>query len=84
MTQDLVPWIKHNFATTGAEQNWLIGFSKSGYGAQDLILRHPGMFTSAASWDFPADMSSCKHSGHSPMPNLTPSAIRQKTPGQRL
>ena len=58
MTQDLVPWIKHNLATTGHEQIWLIGFSKSGLGAQDLILKHPGLFTLAASWDFMADMSS--------------------------
>lgn len=58
MTQDLVPWMKHNLATTGHEQIWLIGFSKSGLGAQDLLLKHPGLFTLAASWDFPADMSS--------------------------
>ena len=58
MTQDLVPWVEKNLATTGSEQNWLIGFSKSGIGAQDLILKHPDIFTLAAAWDFPADMSS--------------------------
>ena len=58
MTQELVPWIKQNLATTGNEQIWLIGFSKSGLGAQDLILKHPDLFTLAASWDFPADLSS--------------------------
>ena len=58
MVQELMPWIKKNLATTGSEQTWLIGFSKSGFGAQDLILRHPDLFTLAASWDFPADMSS--------------------------
>jgi hypothetical protein len=58
MTQDLVPWVQQNLATTGTEQNWLIGFSKSGYGAQDLILKYPSVFTLAASWDFPANMSS--------------------------
>jgi len=57
MAQDLVPWVTQNLATTGTEQNWLIGFSKSGIGGQDLILRHPDVFTLAASWDFPADMS---------------------------
>ena len=57
MTQDLVPWVKKNLSITGNEQNWLIGFSKSGLGAQDLILKHPDIFTLAASWDFPADMS---------------------------
>ena len=53
MTDQLVPWIKANLATTGTEQVWLIGFSKSGVGAQDLILKHPNVYTLAASWDFP-------------------------------
>jgi Putative esterase len=56
MTKDLVPWVTQNLAVTGHEQNWLIGFSKSGLGAEDLILRHPDLFAVAASWDFPADM----------------------------
>ena len=58
MTKELVPWVERNLAVTGHEQNWLIGFSKSGLGAQDLILKHPNTFALAASWDFPADMSS--------------------------
>ena len=58
MTRDLVPWVTQNLSTTGHEQNWLIGFSKSGIGGQDLLLNHPDVFTLAASWDFPADMSS--------------------------
>ncbi|HEX5192329.1 MAG TPA: alpha/beta hydrolase-fold protein [Solirubrobacteraceae bacterium] len=58
MSDDLVPWAVKNLATSGDEQNWLLGFSKSGFGAQDLILKHPGVFTVAASWDFPADMDS--------------------------
>jgi Putative esterase len=53
---DLVPWVTRNLATTGKEQRWLLGFSKSGLGAQDLILEHPDVFTAAASWDFPANM----------------------------
>lgn len=58
LTQELVPWIRQHLATTGHEQIWLLGFSKSGYGAQDLILKHPHLFKVAASWDFPADMYS--------------------------
>ena len=58
MTQELEPWIKQNLATTGHEQTWLIGFSKSGIAGQDLILKHPDLYSLAASWDFPADMSS--------------------------
>jgi hypothetical protein len=58
LTTELVPWVDKNLATSGTEQNWLIGFSKSGYGAQDLLLKHPNLFALAATWDFPADMSS--------------------------
>jgi hypothetical protein len=63
MTQELVPWAQQNLSTSGHEQNWLIGFSKSGIGGQDLILKHPGTFQLAASWDFPADMSSAGQFG---------------------
>ena len=58
MVNELVPWVDSALATSDSEQNWLIGFSKSGYGGQDLLLRNPGVFTVAASWDFPADMTS--------------------------
>ena len=64
-TNELVPWIQQNLATTGHEQTWLLGFSKSGLGAQDLILKHPKLFTLAASWDFPADISSYTQYGDS-------------------
>ena len=67
MTNELVPWVTANLATSGTEQNWLIGFSKSGLGGQDLILKHPNIFTIAASWDFPADMDSWD--GTPPAPN---------------
>ena len=33
--------------------DWLIGFSKSGYGAQDLILKHPDLFALAATLGLP-------------------------------
>jgi S-formylglutathione hydrolase FrmB len=57
MASDLVPWVTQNLSTSGHEQNWLMGFSKSGIGGQDLLLNHPDVFTLAATWDFPADMS---------------------------
>ena len=78
---------------TGHEQNWLIGFSKSGIGAQDLLLKHPDLFATAASWDFPADMASYNQFGSSSADNygtdanfqanyrLTPSFVEaHKTP----
>ena len=69
LTKDLVPWVNRHFAGTGNEQNWLIGFSKSGIGASDLIFRHPRVFTLAAAWDFPADMSSYDQFGSSSAAN---------------
>jgi hypothetical protein len=65
MTDDLLPWVTQNLALTGREQNWLIGFSKSGIGGEDLIFKHPALFAVAASWDFPADMSSYDQFGSS-------------------
>jgi len=55
MIQDLVPWVRANLSVTGVEEHWLLGFSKSGYGAVTLLLRHPTVFDAAAAWDFPAD-----------------------------
>jgi hypothetical protein len=65
MTSELEPWVKANLATTSTEQNWLLGFSKSGLGAEDLLLKHPDLITLAASWDFPADISSYDQYGQS-------------------
>ena len=74
MTKDLVPWATQNldppagsqsFSPPSTEQNWLIGFSKSGIGGQDLILKHPDIFAVAASWDFPADMATYSDFGAS-------------------
>jgi Putative esterase len=62
---ELVAWARANLSTDGREQTWLLGFSKSGLGAQDLILKHPNLFDIAASWDFPASMASTDAYGSS-------------------
>ncbi len=38
------------------ESRWLLGFSKSGWGAWSLLARHPDLFGKAAAWDAPLDM----------------------------
>ena len=54
----LVNWANSSaLATTGTEKHYLIGFSRSGLGAQDMIFRHPDIFEACASWDFPASMT---------------------------
>ena len=54
MSLELQPWVTANLASTGSEQHWLLGFSKSGFGGIDLLLKHPDLFTLGAFWDFPA------------------------------
>lgn len=54
MLKTLVPWIEANYpARSGKEARWLIGFSKSGWGAFTLLLRNPDVFGYAAAWDVP-------------------------------
>jgi S-formylglutathione hydrolase FrmB len=63
---DILPqWVDSNFSTTGTEQNLLVGLSKSGYGALDLELKHPSVFSAVAAFDFPGDMSSYDEFGAS-------------------
>jgi Concanavalin A-like lectin/glucanases superfamily/Putative esterase len=57
MVHDLVPWVQANLSVTGQEEHWLIGFSKSGFGAVTLLFRNPTVFNAAAAWDLPADQS---------------------------
>ena len=75
MTQPFAP-------LAGGGQNWLIGFSKSGIGGQDLLLKHPDIFSLAASWDFPADMATYDQFGSNSASNYGTDASFQS--GYRL
>lgn len=55
LANDLVPWVQANLGVTGQEEHWLVGLSKSGFGAVTLLFRNPTVFTAAAAWDFPAE-----------------------------
>lgn len=50
----VLPFVEANYSTI-KEQNGrlLVGFSKSGWGAFSLLLRHPDTFAKAAAWDAP-------------------------------
>jgi hypothetical protein len=63
MVNDLVPWVKANFAVSGTELHYLVGFSKSGLGGSDLLFKNPTVFTAGAFWDFPADQSLITQNG---------------------
>jgi enterochelin esterase-like enzyme len=50
----LVPFIDSKYPTQqDSEGRWLIGFSKSAWGAYTLLFRHPDVFGYAAGWDGP-------------------------------
>lgn len=50
----LVPFVERTFPVKASlEFRWLVGFSKSGWGAFSLALRWPDVFGFAAAWDAP-------------------------------
>jgi len=53
----VVPYIDEHYPTARESSGrWLLGFSKSGWGAWSLLLRHPENFGRAAAWDAPLMM----------------------------
>ena len=55
----VVPFIDRTYSTAASankDSRWLLGFSKSGWGAWSLLARHPDLFGRAAAWDAPLDM----------------------------
>ncbi len=50
----VVPFVEKTYPVRpGAGGRFLLGFSKSGWGAFSLLLRHPDEFARAAAWDAP-------------------------------
>ena len=50
----VVPFIDHQYPTQAEPGGrWLIGFSKAGWGAYTMLLRHLDIFGYAAAWDVP-------------------------------
>ncbi|MBS0202116.1 MAG: hypothetical protein JSS49_04390 [Planctomycetes bacterium] len=55
--QEVVPLVERLYpAQADRDGRWLLGFSKSGWGAWSLLVRHPDLFGRAAAWDAPLDM----------------------------
>ncbi len=58
----VVPFIEKNYSTLGtSEGRLLLGFSKSGWGAFSLILKHPDFFGYAAAWDAPVSFTKFRY-----------------------
>ncbi len=54
----VVPLIERQYPVEAAPAGRrLLGFSKSGYGAFSLLLRHPDLFGRAVAWDAPVSMA---------------------------
>jgi len=54
----VLPFIEKTYPVLpGAAGRLLLGFSKSGWGAYSLLLRHPDTFAKAAAWDAPLVMT---------------------------
>lgn len=54
LLEDVLPLIERSYPVgTRPEARLLVGFSKSGWGAWSLLLRHPVLFGRAAAWDAP-------------------------------
>jgi hypothetical protein len=50
----VLPLVEKSYPVRGdAQARLLLGFSKSGWGAWSLLLRHPEVFARAAAWDAP-------------------------------
>ncbi len=53
----VIPFVERTYpVATQPSDRLLLGFSKSGWGAWSLLLRHPDMFGRAAAWDAPLMM----------------------------
>ncbi len=54
LLDDVLPLIdRHHGTQSSAGTTMVVGFSKSGWGAWSLLLRHPSVFARAAAWDAP-------------------------------
>lgn len=53
----LVAWAKQSeYAVTGTEKHYIIGFSKSGFGGQTVFMQHQDIFSGVISWDAACDL----------------------------
>ncbi len=64
----VLPFVERQYpARTDAGGRLLVGFSKSGWGAWSLLLRHPEIFGRAAAWDAPLQMNEPGRFGSGPI-----------------
>ena len=68
LLEDVIPLIESSYPVeTGPGSRLLAGFSKSGWGAWSLLLRHPDVFARAAAWDAPLMQNAPNRFGMGPI-----------------
>ena len=68
LLQGVLPWIESHYPVHARhEARLLLGFSKSGWGAFSLLLRHPDCFARAAAWASPLEESTPQRFGMGPV-----------------
>lgn len=66
--KDVLGLVEKSYPVQAERQGrWLLGFSKSGWGAWSLLARHPDLFDRAAAWDAPLDMPRFDQYGAGPI-----------------
>jgi len=64
----VVPYVERTYPTLAeCRGRLLVGFSKSGWGAWSLLLRHPDLFARAVAWDAPLMMDAPGPYGSGPI-----------------
>lgn len=68
LLQEILPLVEQNYpVSTDPTGRLLVGFSKSGWGAWSLLLRHPDVFDRAAAFDAPLMMNAPGKYGSGPI-----------------
>jgi hypothetical protein len=66
--EEVIPLVEANHPVQkNPSGRWLVGFSKSGWGAYSLLLRHPDLFAGALAWDAPLMMDGPGRYGSGPI-----------------
>ncbi len=68
LLKEIVLFVERTYPVSkNAQHRLLLGFSKSGWGAWSLLLRHPDTFGRAAAWDAPLMMTRVGQYGNRPI-----------------
>lgn len=68
LLKGVVPFVSQTYGVgKSADDRFLLGFSKSGWGAFSLLLRHPDVFGKAVAWDAPLMMPASGEYGSGPV-----------------